>query len=84
MRDVLDYQLDAAGFLASIPYLLMAGTVILGGYIADHVRTTQRLSTTQVRKMFTCGAYLCQVGRQYPPVGTAMVFMTVYIVSRCS
>jgi hypothetical protein len=58
--DVLNYRLDKAGFLASFPYLLMAIIVQSAGYLADTARTKGRLSTTQVRKLFTCGSYICQ------------------------
>ncbi|TRY77129.1 hypothetical protein TCAL_15970, partial [Tigriopus californicus] len=30
------------------------------GLLADHARTKGRLTTTQVRKLFTCGSYACQ------------------------
>ncbi len=58
--DVLKYKLDQAGFLAAFPYLLMACIVQSAGVLADLARTRGRLSTTQVRKLFTCGSYLCQ------------------------
>jgi ACS family sodium-dependent inorganic phosphate cotransporter len=57
---VLGYKLDQAGFLAAFPYLLMAGIVQSAGVLADFARTKGRLTTTQVRKLFTCGSYACQ------------------------
>merc|ERR1712038_1598849 len=60
MKDVLGYKLDQAGFLAAFPYLLMAGIVQSAGILADYARTKGRLSTTAVRKLFTCGSYACQ------------------------
>ena len=60
MKDVLGYKLDQAGFLAAFPYLLMAGIVQFAGVLADFARTKGRLTTTQVRKLFTCGSYTCQ------------------------
>lgn len=60
MKDVLGYKLDQAGFLAAFPYLLMAGIVQSAGVLADFARTKGRLTTTQVRKLFTCGSYACQ------------------------
>ena len=57
---VLPHQ---AGFLASLPFLAMAVTIQLGGYIADVLRMKQIFSTTVVRKGFnTFGKwsfYLC-------------------------
>ena len=56
----IGYKLDQAGFLAAFPYLLMAGIVQSAGVLADYARTKGRLSTTAVRKLFTCGSYSCQ------------------------
>ena len=61
LREVLDYGLDTAGFLAAFPYILMAVVVQISGYLADTFRADGKLSTTHVRKLFTCGAYLGQV-----------------------
>jgi len=60
MRDVLEYSLDAAGILAAFPYILMAVVVQISGYLADTFRADGKLSTTHIRKLFTCGAYLGQ------------------------
>lgn len=60
MRDVLHYKMDTAGFLAALPYLLMALIVQSAGFLADLARTRGRLNTTQVRKLFTCASYICQ------------------------
>ena len=60
MKDVLGYKLDQAGFLAEFPYLLMAGIVQSAGVLADYARKKGRLTSTQVRKLFTCGSYTCQ------------------------
>ena len=40
--------MDQAGFLAALPYLLMACIVQSAGFLADLARTRGRLSTTQV------------------------------------
>jgi hypothetical protein len=47
--DVLHFKLDASGFLAALPYLLMAGIVQSAGVLADYARTKGRLTTTFVR-----------------------------------
>eukprot|EP00095_Tigriopus_kingsejongensis_P003697 maker-scaffold1581_size34907-snap-gene-0.7 protein:Tk03697 transcript:maker-scaffold1581_size34907-snap-gene-0.7-mRNA-1 annotation:"vesicular glutamate transporter -like" len=73
MRDVLGYKMDAAGFLAAFPYLLMAVIVQGAGVLADYARTKGRLSTTQVRKLFTCGSYACQ---------TIFMTMTAFMMTR--
>ena len=41
--------MDQAGFLAALPYLLMACIVQSAGFLADLARTRGRLSTTQVK-----------------------------------
>lgn len=48
LADVLHFKLDASGFLAAFPYLLMAGIVQSAGILADYARTKGRLSTTFV------------------------------------
>ena len=50
VSDVLGYTIDQAGFLAAMPYVLMAGIVQSAGILADLARTKGRLSTTQVIK----------------------------------
>ena len=49
LLDVLHYKMDQAGFLAAVPYLLMAVIVQSAGVLADLARTRGRLSTTQVK-----------------------------------
>lgn len=48
ITDVLRYKLDQAGFLAAMPYMLMAAIVQSAGFLADLARTKGRLTTTQV------------------------------------
>jgi len=73
MRDVLEYSLDAAGILAAFPYILMAVVVQISGYLADTFRADGKLSTTHIRKLFTCGAYLGQA---------VFMILTALIMSR--
>jgi hypothetical protein len=55
--DVLHFKLDASGFLAAFPYLLMAGIVQSAGILADYARTKGRLTTTFVSgRIVTHGA----------------------------
>ena len=44
--------MDQAGFLAALPYLLMACIVQSAGFLADLARTRGRLTTTQVKCLF--------------------------------
>ncbi|XP_023344721.1 vesicular glutamate transporter 1 [Eurytemora carolleeae] len=60
MRDVLDYSLDAAGLMAAFPYILMTIVVQIAGYFADTFRANGKMTTTHIRKLFTCGAYMGQ------------------------
>ncbi|KAK0182538.1 hypothetical protein PV327_000667 [Microctonus hyperodae] len=60
MSDVLDFKLQKTGFLSAIPYLAMAIVLQLSGHLADHLRKKNILSTTHVRKIFNCSAFLCQ------------------------
>ncbi|KAK7871343.1 hypothetical protein R5R35_007602 [Gryllus longicercus] len=60
MKDTLGFDLQQAGFLSALPYLVVAFTIQLAGHIADHILTRNYLSTTQVRKIFCSGAFICQ------------------------
>lgn len=61
MNDVLHYDMYQAGFLAAVPYLVMAIVVQGCGHLADFLRGTMQISTEIVRKLFTCGAFFCQI-----------------------
>ena len=41
--------------MGALPYLLMAVVVVGAGFVADFLRTRGALSTTNTRKLFTCG-----------------------------
>ncbi|XP_012344677.1 vesicular glutamate transporter 2.2 isoform X2 [Apis florea] len=60
MNDVLDFKLDKTGFLSALPYLAMTFVVQFSGHLADYLRVKKILTTTQVRKLFNCGAFLFQ------------------------
>ncbi|XP_033188462.1 vesicular glutamate transporter 1 isoform X2 [Bombus vosnesenskii] len=60
MNDVLDFKLDKTGYLSALPYLAMTLVVQFSGHLADYLRTEKILSTTQVRKLFNCGAFVFQ------------------------
>ena len=44
-----------AGFIAALPYLVMAAVVQGSGHLADYLRARMNVSTELVRKVFTCG-----------------------------
>lgn len=58
--DVLNFKLEKTGFLSAVPYLAMAIVLQFSGHLADYLRAKNILSTTIVRKLFNCGAFLCQ------------------------
>lgn len=60
MKDVLHFKLEKTGFMSAVPYLAMAVVLQFSGRLADWLRARGILSTTQVRKLFTCVAYLSQ------------------------
>lgn len=60
MNDTLDFDIQAAGFLSALPYLVMSVTLQIAGVFVDMLRKRRVFTTTQVRKIFNCGAFLSQ------------------------
>lgn len=60
MKDILDFDLRKAGFMSALPYLAMSIVLQLAGHFADFLQEKNILNTTQVRKLFNCGAFLAQ------------------------
>ncbi|XP_069674254.1 vesicular glutamate transporter 2-like [Periplaneta americana] len=60
MKDTLKFELEKTGFMSALPYLVMAIILQFAGHIADWLRSRKILSTTQVRKVFNCGAFISQ------------------------
>lgn len=46
-----------SGVLGALPHLCMTFVVPMGGHLADHLRMSGRLTTTNVRKIFNCGGF---------------------------
>ncbi|KAJ1367385.1 hypothetical protein KIN20_028285 [Parelaphostrongylus tenuis] len=44
-----------SGVLAALPHAVMGLVVLVGGQLADFLRSNKYLSTTAVRKLFNCG-----------------------------
>ncbi|VDK61378.1 unnamed protein product [Gongylonema pulchrum] len=44
-----------SGLIAAMPHAVMGIVVLVGGQIADYLRSHKILSTTAVRKLFNCG-----------------------------
>ncbi|XP_066917804.1 sialin-like [Clytia hemisphaerica] len=60
LKSVLDFNLQAAGFLAALPYLAMVIVVQCAGRLADFLRSRNMMSTTAVRKMFNSIGFFSQ------------------------
>lgn len=54
-HQVFRFDVSPYGFLQVLPLLCMMIIVPATGQVADYLRKRKRLSTTQVRKVFTCG-----------------------------
>lgn len=84
MKDVLHFNLEKSGFMSAVPYLVMAIVLQFSGRLADWLRARKILTTTQVRKLFTCVAYLSQTvfmllaAFLLTPVG-AVVFLSIAV-----
>uniref|UniRef100_A0A915BPQ4 Major facilitator superfamily (MFS) profile domain-containing protein n=1 Tax=Parascaris univalens TaxID=6257 RepID=A0A915BPQ4_PARUN len=52
MSDVLHLEIHSGGLIGSLPHILMSIVVLSSGQIADHLRSTGKMSTTAVRKLF--------------------------------
>uniref|UniRef100_A0A8R1ID49 Major facilitator superfamily (MFS) profile domain-containing protein n=1 Tax=Caenorhabditis japonica TaxID=281687 RepID=A0A8R1ID49_CAEJA len=57
MKEALGMKIADSGLLAAIPHLVMGCIVLLGGQLADYLRSNKILSTTAVRKIFNCGGF---------------------------
>ncbi|XP_006813909.1 vesicular glutamate transporter 1-like [Saccoglossus kowalevskii] len=60
-KEVLGFDLFQAGVMSALPYIMMTISVIIGGQIADYLRSNGYLTTVQVRKLFNCTAFVLQV-----------------------
>uniref|UniRef100_A0A0M3IKK3 MFS domain-containing protein n=1 Tax=Ascaris lumbricoides TaxID=6252 RepID=A0A0M3IKK3_ASCLU len=57
MREALGMKINDSGFLAALPHAVMGIVVLVGGQMADYLRSHKILSTTMVRKLFNCGGF---------------------------
>ncbi|KAG8259625.1 hypothetical protein J6590_008660 [Homalodisca vitripennis] len=62
LKDVFQFDLSKAGFISSLPYLLMSIMLMVAGSLSDWIQSSRILSVTQVRKLFNCGALTLQAG----------------------
>ncbi|RCN26877.1 hypothetical protein ANCCAN_27395 [Ancylostoma caninum] len=57
MKERLDMNISDTGVLAALPHAVMGLVVLLGGQLADYLRSHKILATTAVRKLFNCGGF---------------------------
>ncbi|CAG9770536.1 unnamed protein product [Ceutorhynchus assimilis] len=60
LKDMYNYDLGKSGFLSALPYLVMSILMQISGQFADMLLSRKILSTTTVRKVFNCSAFLSQ------------------------
>ncbi|CAG2167172.1 unnamed protein product [Oppiella nova] len=51
-KEVFKFDVEKSGLLGALPHLCMTFVVPFGGHLADHLRQSGKLSTTNVRKCF--------------------------------
>merc|ERR1712088_1200332 len=56
-KEVYNMNVAEGSTVAALPHLIMTIIVPLGGQLADFLRQSQILSTTNVRKIFNCGGF---------------------------
>ena len=82
--EVFKMNIDAANILGALPHLCMTFIVPIGGQLADQLRQSGTLTTTQVRKLFNCAGFgieaifLIIVGTSNP-TGAAIFALTLAV-----
>ena len=54
MHEVLHYDFITAGFLESLPFLLLATCLVFTGFASDWARHNTQCSLTNIRKLSIC------------------------------
>ncbi|XP_025419440.1 vesicular glutamate transporter 1-like isoform X2 [Sipha flava] len=60
MNDVLKFDIEKGSLLSALPYLVMSIILQFSGFFVDWLREHDVFTTTQVRKIFNCGAFVSQ------------------------
>lgn len=68
----MHFELGKTGIMSAIPYLAMAIILQIAGYLADWLQLNGIMTTTQVRKVFNCTAFLAQ---------TTFMLIAAYVLS---
>ncbi|KAG5678081.1 hypothetical protein PVAND_007783 [Polypedilum vanderplanki] len=59
-KDLLDFDISKSAILSALPYLALTILLFFSGFIADWFQVKSILTTTQVRRYFTCISFLSQ------------------------
>ncbi|XP_001654157.2 vesicular glutamate transporter 1 [Aedes aegypti] len=57
LKHSFDFKIEETGILGALPHLLMTIIVPFGGMLADYLRKSGLMTTTNVRKLFNCGGF---------------------------
>ncbi|XP_059613523.1 vesicular glutamate transporter 1 [Phlebotomus argentipes] len=57
LKHSFDFRIEEAGIVGALPHLIMTIIVPFGGILADRLRKSGAMTTTNVRKLFNCGGF---------------------------
>ncbi|XP_044258785.1 vesicular glutamate transporter 2.2-like [Tribolium madens] len=84
MKEVLNFDLSTTGYLTAIPYLAMAIMIQVSGHLADRLMEKKVFTTTQVRKIFNCGAFILHavfmIGAAFSQTALSTIICLVFAV----
>ncbi|CAH1154013.1 unnamed protein product [Phaedon cochleariae] len=61
MKHALHFDLNQAGFISSVPYLVLSVSTVIGGHVADWFLRVSPFSTSAVRKIFNTISFMGQM-----------------------
>lgn len=60
LTDEFNFPISQSGYVSAIPYLVFGLTLFVAGFLADFFQERKLLSTSQVRRYFSCISFLSQ------------------------
>ncbi|VDM57188.1 unnamed protein product [Angiostrongylus costaricensis] len=60
LKELANYELEKAGFVSGLPYLMMGCTLVWGGQLADYLRKECNIDTLIVRRRFCAAGFAGQ------------------------
>ncbi|RCN51018.1 hypothetical protein ANCCAN_02805 [Ancylostoma caninum] len=60
LKELANYELQKAGFVGGLPYLMMGCTLVWGGQLADYLRKERNIDTLTVRRRFCVAGFAGQ------------------------